>query len=148
MKLLVDASVAVKWLVAEDRDFIALDILRDGFVLLAPDLLLTEVANALRNKVRSNLLGASQAKVGLTALPDYFDRLFGPVETLVAAFEMACSLNHPVADCVYIACAIQSDAVLLTDDLRLHQKAMTLRPKLTSSLLSDWTPGLPVSPAG
>ncbi len=130
----------------EDRDYIARDVLRDGFVLLAPDLLLTEAANALRKKVLANLLGATQANLGLTLLPTYFSRFFGPLETLVEAFEMACAINHPVADCVYLACAIRSDAVFLTDDAKLHQKAITLGAKLKTILLINWTPGLPVSP--
>ena len=148
MKLIIDASVAVKWLVAEPRDHIARDVLRDGFVLLAPDLLLTEVANALRKKVLANLLGATQANLGLTLLPTYFNRFFGPLEALVEAFEMACAINHPVADCVYLVCAIRSDAIFLADDAKLHQKAMTLGAKLRAILLINWTPGLPVSPGG
>jgi predicted nucleic acid-binding protein len=148
VKLVVDASVAVKWLVAEDRHDVARDVLRDGFVLLGPDLLLTEVSNALRNKVRARLIGVDQARAGLADLPQYFDRFFTPVETLVEAFELACRINHPVADCVYIACAILSDAVLLTDDAGLHQKTKMIGADLKSVLLTTWTPGLPVSPTG
>ncbi len=61
MKLVIDASVAVKWLVVEDRHALARDVLRDGFVLMAPDLLLIEVANALRNKVALKLAEWAQA---------------------------------------------------------------------------------------
>lgn len=144
MRLVIDASVAVKWLVVEDRSDLARDVLREGFVLLAPDLLLTEVANALRNKVRANQMTYLQAKAGLELLPDYFDEVLTPGDTLAAAFELACLLNHPVADCVYVACATRSQALLLTDDARLHQKATTLGGSLQSTLLINWTPGLPV----
>jgi len=148
VKLVVDASVAVKWLVEEERHDVARDVLREGFVLLGPDLLLIEVSNALRNKVRARLIGVDQARAGLTDLPQYFDRFFTPVETLVEAFELACRINHPVADCVYVACAMRSDAVLLTDDAGLHQKTKMVGADFKSILLTAWTPGLPVPPAG
>ncbi len=148
MKLVIDASVAVKWLVIEDRHELARDVLREGFVLLCPDLLLTEVANALRNKVRANLIGEPQARAAIADLPRYFDRLFRPAETLAKAFEMACRINHPVADCVYLACAEESGAALLTDDATLHQKAQALGADVKCMLLADWTIGLPVTPGG
>ena len=74
MKLVIDASVAVKWLVIEERHELARDVLRDGFVSSAPDLSLTEVANALRNKVRIGLIGEAQGRAALAELPRYFDR--------------------------------------------------------------------------
>ncbi len=142
MKVVIDASVAVKWLVDEDRDRLARGVLRDGFVLLAPDLLLTEAANALRNKVRAALIGTMQAREALTHLPNFFDRFSSASELLIDAFEMACRLNHPVADCMYVVCAIQSGAILLTDDQALNQKAKMLGADIKTVLLSDWTPGL------
>jgi len=145
VKLVIDASVAVKWLVIEERHELARDVLRDGFFLSAPDLLLTEVANALRNKVRTGMIGEAQGRAALTELPRYFDRFFGPRDTLVKAFEIALKINHPVADCVYLACAQESGAALLTDDETLHQRAQQLRSDERCILLADWTPGLPVA---
>ncbi len=148
MKLVIDASVAVKWLVIEDRHELARDVLRAGFVLLCPDLLFTEVANALRNKAPAHLIGEPQAKTAIVDLPRYFDRLFRPAEALAKAFAMACRINHPVADCVYLACAEESGSPLLTDDVTLHQKARTLGAGVKCMLLADWTIGLPVTPGG
>jgi hypothetical protein len=144
MILVIDASVAVKWFVAEPRRDQARDVLRPEFDLIAPELILVEVANALRNKVRNSLADKSLMQTALIKLTGIFDRLINAREALDEAFEMACGINHPVADCVYLACAIQNGAVFLTDDATLHQKAMTIGGKLKSTLLIDWTPGLPV----
>lgn len=148
MKLVIDASVAVKWLIAEDRHQLARDVLGDGFVLMAPDLLLIEVANALRNKVRAKLIEEAQAKVAIDALPQYFNQLFRPQEMLANAFEIACRINHPVADCIYAACAQASDAPLLTDDGTLYKKAQGIGSGVKVKLLADWPPGRPVTSGG
>src|ERR1700722_16052105 len=46
-------GVVVKWFVEEERCGLARDVFREGSELTAPDLLLVEVANAMRNKVRA-----------------------------------------------------------------------------------------------
>ena len=50
MILAIDASVAVKWFIDEPRRDQARDVLVRDFDLVAPDLILVEVANALRTR--------------------------------------------------------------------------------------------------
>ena len=123
MQLVIDASVAVKWFVVEDRHELARDVLRDSFTLRAPDLILVETANALRNKVRAGLIAGAQAKLALGEAPNYFDDLIPAKSVLTEAFDIACQMNHPVADCVYLACALATGDPLLTDDSKLIAKA-------------------------
>ena len=59
MILVIDASVAAKWFVDEPRRDQARDVLGRGMDLIAPDLILVEVANALRNKTRNGLANKS-----------------------------------------------------------------------------------------
>lgn len=139
MRLVIDASVAVKWLLVEDRHELARDVLEDGFELIAPDLLLVEVANALRNKFRAGLVAKAQADSAIEALPGYFDSFFRPSDVLANAFDIACGINHPVADCIYLACAIETGAPLLTDDAALFAKSKTLSG-VKIILLRDWPP--------
>lgn len=146
MIVVVDASVAVKWFVEEERRDLARDVLRDEFELAAPDLLLTEVANALRKKVRQGHVTMEQARAALADLPGLFDRLVGPRDTLEQSFEVACQINHPVADCVYIACARSMEATLLTDDETLYEKARTPELRVSALRLADWTHSLPADP--
>ncbi len=64
---------------------------------------------------------------------------------LAKAFEIACWIRHPVADCLNLACAEASGAVLLTDDISLGRKAQALGARVKVILLNDWAPGLPVT---
>ena len=60
-KLVVDASVAIKWLVAEQLTDESLAILGSEAELIAPDLLPIEVGDALWKKVRAADLTADEA---------------------------------------------------------------------------------------
>jgi predicted nucleic acid-binding protein len=51
-KIVVDASVAIKWYVPEIHADAAVRILEGDFVLCAPDLIGAELANAIWKKVR------------------------------------------------------------------------------------------------
>ena len=53
MRLVVDASVAVKWLVAEEGSDAADRLLAGGDDLHAPRLMASEIANALWRKART-----------------------------------------------------------------------------------------------
>jgi predicted nucleic acid-binding protein len=140
VKLVIDASVAVKWLVVEDRHEIAREALDDRFELIAPDLLLVEVANALQKKLRAGLIAQAQATLALAALPGYFDALLPPAGVLALAFDIACRINHPVADCVYLACAKEAGVRLLTDDEKLYARSQR-QEGVDVVLLRDWRPG-------
>lgn len=48
--LVIDASIAIKWVVEEDGTDAALG-LRSGFRILSPELLIAECANILSKKV-------------------------------------------------------------------------------------------------
>jgi len=147
MMLTIDASVAVKWFIDEPRHELARDVVAQGHELAAPDLILVEVANALRNKVRNGFANKADMLTVLTRLPAMFGMLIGAQETLIDAFEIGCRINHPVADCVYLACAKMIGAALLTDDASLHAKAQSLVTDVKVILLSDWAPTLPLGPA-
>ena len=142
MILVIDASVAVKWFIEEDRCELARDVFREGIELVAPDLIFTEVANAMRKKVRDGEVAMEQARNALTGLANLFNRLVGPRDILVQSFEFACEIRHAVPDCVYLACASIAGAALLTDDETLFLKAGALKTAVKAMRLRDWTPGL------
>ncbi len=119
MSWVVDASVAVKWVIPEVLSDKA-DRVRDGEDdVLAPDLLLVEVANALWKKTAAREISAREGDAA-------FDLLRGsgidvrPTAPLVPrAMEMARRLQHPVYDCVYVALAEREHAAFVTADERL-----------------------------
>lgn len=71
-RVLVDASVALKWVIAEDMTDLAAALLRDwtsaGLSVVAPALFAFEVANVLYRKVGRTSLSLSGAQQALDDL--------------------------------------------------------------------------------
>lgn len=86
----VDASVAVKWLVDEPLSDEAAKLLEEGLLLAAPELIYAEVANALDLLADAPLIVPSSMK-----------------QLMPAAARLAADLDHPVYDCMYLALGIQ-----------------------------------------
>jgi predicted nucleic acid-binding protein len=119
MTAVVDASVAVKWVIPEVLSDRANALRARAEQMLAPDLLLAEAANAFGKKLLRHELTAREASTALELLTasglDF--RPTGPL--LARALELARRLRHPVYDCVYLALAQEENATLVTADARL-----------------------------
>ncbi len=118
MSIVIDASVALKWVLDEPgRE--AADALLDE-ELVAPALWLVEAANALWRRSQRGEISADQARERLVELHN------APVATatiendLLAAADLANALGHPVYDCLYLAMAIREDTYVVTADRRFH----------------------------
>ena len=125
--IVVDASVAVKWLVFESGSNEALAILRDGEQPGAPGLIRVEVASALVRKVR---IGEIERVDGEAALRRWLlllkegSLVLSPDELdLPVAIDLALALDHPVADCIYLALAQREGALFVSADRRFLRKA-------------------------
>jgi predicted nucleic acid-binding protein len=118
MALVVDASVAVKWVIEEALRDRALDLLADNEVI-APDLLLTEVRNVLAMRVRRRLTTVAEARAAEAAFRSIPLLIEPTSELLEDAFELALRLAHPIYDCLYLALAVRRDLPLATADRRL-----------------------------
>ncbi len=100
---MVDASVAVKWVVEEPGAEKARQLA--GTRLQAPDLMLVESANVFREKVRLGELAAEQAVSRMLAL------LKAPISTVPTAelaelaLGLALELDLTVNECMYLALA-------------------------------------------
>lgn len=117
-RLVVDASVAVKWLVHEEGSDAAERLLEGDNELRAPRLLASEIANALWRKVRLGEIARSDAGAMMAAVAEMPLR-WSADETLCAeAVRLAIALDRPVYDCVYLALAHRLDALLVTADMR------------------------------
>lgn len=127
MSWVVDASIAVKWVIPEVLSDEA-DRVRDGDDdLLAPDLLLVEVANALWRKTTARDITPREADAAfdLVRRSGIDLRPTGPL--LPRAMDLARRVAHPVYDCVYLALAEREHAALVTADLRLLRRLSTRR---------------------
>jgi predicted nucleic acid-binding protein len=126
MAMIVDASVAFKWFVPEPESDRALALFETTEALYAPDLILTEVANAMWARLRK-LDGdhGPAVKAATNALPRMLTLLVPVAELLPHAIDLAFDLQHPIYDCIYLALAEREKTVLVTADRRLIATAST-----------------------
>jgi predicted nucleic acid-binding protein len=120
--LVIDASVAIKWVIAEPGTPEALALRRHR--LFAPDLLIAECANVLWKKVRRNELTTREALLAARLL-QRADIELAPMRALLEpATRLAIALDHPAYDCAYLALAESLSCDLVTADRRLSAKAL------------------------
>jgi predicted nucleic acid-binding protein len=123
VRIVVDASVALKWVLDEPASEAAV-ALRDQ-ELIAPALWLAEAANALWRHARTGEISDDEAAV-------YFSELLQaplaslPIEPyLEPALKLATQIGHPVYDCIYLALALQHQTHVVTADHRFASAANT-----------------------
>ncbi len=113
MTLVIDTSVAIKWVVEEAGSDDAFELIPRG--LMAPELFQSEVGSALTKKVRGRELTAEQARLGFRHILSRVSLLpsapFGD-----AAFELSLALHHSIYDCYFLAAAEAQGPFLVTAD--------------------------------
>jgi predicted nucleic acid-binding protein len=119
--LVIDASIAIKWVVEEDGTADALTLRRRA-KLIAPDLLAAECANILWKKVRRNELSKDEAFLAARLLQAADLELLPTRSLLETATRSAVALDHPAYDCLYLALAAERDCRFVTADERFLHK--------------------------
>lgn len=114
----VDASVAVKWLVPESLSDAAASVLEGPSRLCAPDLLFAEVGNVLWKKLRRGELTRAESAEALDTFLEIPLEVFPLAPLVPPAFELAASTGSTVYDCVYLVLAASLRAQLVTADRR------------------------------
>jgi predicted nucleic acid-binding protein len=118
--IIIDASVAVKWVAEEEDSDAAAAWL--GEPLAAPELWLAEAANALWAKHRRGEIEARHVRDGCRELISAPVGRLPIADLLPSAAHMAIELDHPVHDCLYLAAAELHDTRLITADRRFVGK--------------------------
>jgi predicted nucleic acid-binding protein len=114
--LVVDASVAVKWVLDEEGADAARALHTEH--LTSPSLWLIEAANALWATAARGQISAKETEERLAGLRH------APVETtpaevdLPSALQIANRLRHPIYDCLYLAAALRLNTHVVTADRR------------------------------
>lgn len=131
-RAVIDASVAVKWVLDEPGSPQARRLASAR--LEAPELLLVECANILWKKVRVGDLRKDEAvqRLELLARAPVLAWAVSP-DLLREALRLALELSHPVYDCLYLALALQLVIPLVTADRRFAQ-AVSRHPALARCL--------------
>ncbi|MGH9397646.1 MAG: type II toxin-antitoxin system VapC family toxin [Terriglobia bacterium] len=141
MNLVLDASVAGKWLLEEsgsDKARAVFEKWNSGHLeLIAPALLLAEVASMLwKRAVRGLIPGgkALQLFEGFTKLRLDLVHIEGLAGS---ALQLSVIYRRPFYDCLYVALALERHCDVLTADERLFR---SFSPRLQQvRLLKDWS---------
>jgi predicted nucleic acid-binding protein len=123
--LVIDASIAIKWVVEEDGTPAALT-LRQKAKLIGPDLLVAECANILWKKVRRSELSKAEALLAARLLQGAEIELLATRSLFEVATRVSIEIDHPAYDCLYLVLAAEKKCQFVTADERflrkLHQR--------------------------
>ncbi len=128
MKLTVDASIVIRWFVAEPMSDETRLLLARRIHLHAPEFLLVEFANTMWKKKRRGELPDAQPY--LEELPGLSNiiTLHRDGEIVERAVSIAMELDHPIYDCLCLACAEITESELVTADKRFTDQAVGRLP--------------------
>jgi predicted nucleic acid-binding protein len=119
MAVVVDANVALRWLFDMDGTTQADALLRGNEPLIAPDLIFSEVTNAVWKMVTFASLSPAAATESILKLGDFFSEIVSSRDLKDAALAISLALRHPAYDCFYLALAEQRDCEVVSSDDRL-----------------------------
>ncbi len=121
-KIVVDASVALKWFLQENEDHCdkAISLLK-GYPLIQPPHFIAEVAAILARKKPID------ADLDLADLLEIEMTVAGEPTIYQQAIRLSIDLNHHLFDTLYHAVALETnDAILITADNVYYEKAKRL----------------------
>ncbi|MCX5955696.1 MAG: type II toxin-antitoxin system VapC family toxin [Cyanobacteria bacterium] len=124
----LDASAAVRLILADPAAADLAERVGGAALVLAPELMLTELANTLWKLQRADRLNDLDPQELLAEARELVDRLEPDRHLQAEALALACHLNHPVYDCLYLALARREAASLISSDRRLNALAQRVLP--------------------
>jgi predicted nucleic acid-binding protein len=119
--LVINASIAIKWVIEEDGTPDALTI-RQRARMIAPELLVPECANILWKKIQRNEVTNEQALFAARLLQVAEIELVPMRSLFEAAMRMSIELDHAAYDCLYLSLAIENKCQFVTADERFLRK--------------------------
>lgn len=134
-RFIIDASVAVKWVVEDEGTADALAVL-ETHPLSSPDLLIAECANIFWKKVRLGELDEEEASLAARLIERADIEILPTRHLLERAARLAIALDHPAYDCVYLAVALERDWPFVTADVRFRGKIASSHPEYRGMILS------------
>ena len=126
--LVLDASAVVRIVEGSDQSALFQEALLNADLMLAPELMLTEVANALWRLQRADQLPADGLQPLLSRAAELVDVIEPDRHLQEEALALAFHLEHPLYACLNLALTKREGAGLLTSDQRLKQLAARVLP--------------------
>jgi len=124
----LDASAAVRLILADPAAADLAERVGGAALVLAPELMLSELANTLWKLRRADRLNDLDPQELLAEARELVDRLEPDRHLQAEALALACHLNHPVYDCLYLALARREAASLISSDRRMNALAERVLP--------------------
>jgi predicted nucleic acid-binding protein len=137
--IVVDANVAIKWVVEQPHFERAREIIAQGTDLIVPAMFVAEVTNALWGYVRARQITLEQAQAGLRSIFEQISLIEQDADLAGEALSIGSALNHAPYDCFYLVLAMRRTAPLVTVDRRFINKLAGTRYESHVVHLSDWT---------
>ena len=123
-RIVVDASVAVKWFLPEEQSESARSLLRSGHQLFAPELIYAEVGSVLRKRARGGEIQDAVALDVLAMLRALRMDIHSMRPLLEAAWRVSTACQISFYDSVYLALAVAQDAKVVTADRRFYNSIL------------------------
>jgi len=120
-RLVLDASAAIRIVLGSPGSATFIDYLSRAELVLAPDIYVSEVANALWKYARHGALEQNEALSLLAQARRLVDIRIAGEELIEEALIAAVSAEHPVYDVLYAVLARRHGAAVLTADRRLAE---------------------------
>lgn len=127
MSVIVDASVAAKWVLPELDAARAAALKSEPGGLIAPSLIVAEIGSAIWKMARKDELSPEDALRAFRTASGLVTRLVPLEELGQRAIEIAILLDHPIYDCFYLALAERERLPIVSADAKLLAAAKKLR---------------------
>ena len=126
MIAVLDTSAAVRVVVDPGGAEAFTKTLGDAEYVLAPELMIAELANTFWKYLRAGSLSRSATERGFQTALELVDEFSPPSPLCVEAFELVALAGRPAYDMFFLVLARRNGAVLLTADQDLRQQARNL----------------------
>ena len=139
-KLVIDSSIVIKWFTPEPQSAYARSLLVEyqvgRLVLIAPDLIISEIANALWWKQSTQRFAADDGRVVLETFYNLHMTLFPTSDLIDQAYWLATRTQQSVLDTLYVALARREKCRYVTADEQFVEMTQKALPEVTA--LTAW----------
>jgi len=126
VKVVLDASAALEIVGERARSKLFLEEIDRSDAVIAPDLFVPEVVNAVWKHHHFQALSVTAASQQIDVAIELVDEIVASMELFHEAFLLARTAKRPAYDMFYLALARRQDAILLTSDSSLKKEATRL----------------------
>lgn len=120
--MIIDTSVLFDLVVDGPKSAASAELISRQGMIMAPDLIETEIASALTRSVRRSYLTTEDARSSFELAQEIMPTI-QPTQPLIRrALEMSLYLRHSTPDCVFLALAERQNDRLATSDARFARK--------------------------